>query len=152
MIKPPAPVLSSIVEESSNMYCFESFSKSAPLLNAVMYMAQTYRDVMVDGMPGTSFQAQAYLASALQSLRELLAASKQSVPSVAISVIASLAMTALFTGDVEAAAHHMNGLRAICYTDQRPNDSSWEGTLLDQKAKRSEISKPSIDFAQAMAC
>lgn len=127
---------SSLVQNSSdNLYCFYNLSHSPALLHVVLYTAQVFRDMVLDGSSGPSPVARFHLAQALKHLQDRLGDENLAVSETNLYVVATLAMAAVYVGDILAADVHMTALQQMLHV-RGGLGSLKQGTMLEHKAQR----------------
>ncbi|KAL2015673.1 hypothetical protein VTK56DRAFT_5030 [Thermocarpiscus australiensis] len=113
IVKPATYALQDITVDThqDNLFCFTNLTDHPGILHSMVFAAQAFHDVARGHSYGPV--AQLHLGKALHHLQKSLDNQKEAVELTTISVVLSLALAAVITGDLTTASKHMDGLRRI---------------------------------------
>jgi len=124
-----------------NVFCFTNLSQSPAMLHSVLFSTQAFRDMSLRLPP--SDVARWHQTQTLIQLRGVLEDKVEGLKTSTMAVVASLAMAAVFGGDLETARMHIDGLWRIIEV-KGGWDAVGRGGMIEHKAQR-------LDFALALS-
>ena len=116
-----------------NVFCFTNLAQSPAMLHSILFSTQAFRDMSLRLPP--SDVARWHQTQTLIQLRGVLEDKVEGLKTSTMAVVASLAMAAVFGGDLETARMHIDGLWRIIEVKGGWN-AVGRGGMVEHKAQR----------------